>query len=236
MILIIVVIIIIIVILTLLYINSSYSSYSYMHDQKSIPRPSSVLGVPLEDISYTRSELDQFAAQAAEQSTNPINMTGTIPSTSSTSSTLPSPSPSSSTATLPAEGESPCLVIFNSFRKIHNLPPFQAASQAQIDCANKAAQYDAAHGYHASFYNGMCAGASAQCEGSKGVAPQVPIPEKLDGPDGSLKQCIAAYISEGYGGFPTENKGHWNIITNKFAKISCGTDNNGFHTHTFYAA
>jgi hypothetical protein len=119
-----------------------------------------------------------------------------------------------------------CLTIFNKFRSSQNLPPFQSASQLEIDCANKAAVNDARMGYHNSFYNRMCPNARGQCECMRGVN------------GGGLENCINAYISEGppgtIGQFPEQNHGHWLIITGNFKYVACGTDGNGFYTHNFY--
>lgn len=119
-----------------------------------------------------------------------------------------------------------CITIFNKFRLSQNLPPFQSASQSEIDCANKAAINDARMGYHNSFYSRMCPNARAQCECMRGVN------------GGGLENCINAYISEGppgtQGQYPEENHDHWNIIVGDFTHVACGTDGNGFYTHNFY--
>lgn len=119
-----------------------------------------------------------------------------------------------------------CLKIFNKFRASQNLPPFKSATASEIECANKAAAYDARMGYHSSFYNRMCSYAKSQCECMPGVN------------GGGLENCINAYISEGppgtIGQFPGENHGHWNIIVGDFTHVACGTDGNGFYTHNFY--
>lgn len=125
-----------------------------------------------------------------------------------------------------------CLYIFNQFRKSVNLPPFKMATQEQINCADKAAAYDARAGYHASFYAGMCPGASAQCE----CLPTVGFGIKDSIPGDPLQNCINAYIAEYTQGlYPGENLGHYKIITNpNFKSVACGTDDKGFYTHNFY--
>lgn len=119
-----------------------------------------------------------------------------------------------------------CLAIFNKFRASQNLPSFQSASQSEVDCANKAAAYDARMGYHSSFYSRMCPNARGQCECMPGVN------------GGGLENCINAYISEGppgtQGQYPEQNHGHFKLITGDFQYVACGTDGNGFYTHNFY--
>ena len=186
----------------------------------SQPEPSSVLGVPLHDVQYSQAELDQFASSQQFAKAQPVyrgrTPVGKTPTTTTGKIT---------TGGGGGEDENACLAIFNKFRQSQNLPPFSAASQSDIDCANKAAQNDAAKGYHNSFYSKMCP-ASGQCECSRGVG------------GGGLANCIQAYISEGppgtTGAYPQENHGHWNIITGKFSKVACGTDGNGFYTHNFF--
>ena len=137
-----------------------------------------------------------------------------------------------------------CLYLFNEMRKSQNLPLFESATQEQIDCADKAAAYDAQAGYHASFYNQMCGGTNnggsvpgdspaSQCECQKNVG-LYDLPNA--DPNDPLKNCINAYIAEYTLGFyPEQQLGHWKIITNpSFKYVACGTDNNGFYTHNFY--
>ncbi len=119
-----------------------------------------------------------------------------------------------------------CLTIFNKFRASQNLPPFKSATQSEIECANKAAAYDAEMGYHSSFYNRMCPYAKSQCECMPGVN------------GGGLENCINAYISEGppgtIGKYPEQNHGHYLILIGPYTHVACGTDGNGFYTHNFY--
>lgn len=124
-----------------------------------------------------------------------------------------------------------CLYLFNKMRKSQNLPLFESATQEQIDCANKAAVYDAQAGYHASFGR-MCTGAASQCECMKNVGMNLPNAD----PNDPLKNCIEAYIAEHtLNMWPELRKGHWLIITNpSFKYVACGTDGNGFYTHNFY--
>lgn len=126
----------------------------------------------------------------------------------------------------PTTHQEECMAIFNKFRKSLNLPPFTAAPQSEIECANRAAEYDASAGYHASFYRRLCPNAVSQCECLNGVN------------GGGLKNCIDAYISEGppgtVGMYPEQNHGHYKIITGNYKKVACGTDDNGFFTHNFY--
>lgn len=131
-----------------------------------------------------------------------------------------------------------CLYLFNEMRKSQNLPLFESATQEQIDCANKAAAYDAQAGYHASFYNQMCnlggegGSPASQCECMKNVG-LYDLPNA--DPNDPLKNCINAYIAEyTLGLYPQENLGHWKIITGNFKYVACGTDGNGFYTHNFY--
>lgn len=123
-----------------------------------------------------------------------------------------------------------CLYIFNEFRKSVNLPPFESATQEQIDCADKAAEYDAKAGYHASFRSGLCSPQS-QCE----CLPSVGIGIKDSVSGDPLQNCINAYIAEYTQGlWPELNLGHYRIITGNFKYVACGTDGNGFYTHNFY--
>ena len=124
-----------------------------------------------------------------------------------------------------------CLYLFNKLRKSQNLPLFKSATQAEIDCADKAAAYDAQAGYHSSFYASVCQGASAQCECQKNSGFDLPTAD----PNDPLKTCINAYIAEHtLGAYPQENQGQWRIITGDFKYVACGTDGNGFYTHNFY--
>lgn len=124
-----------------------------------------------------------------------------------------------------------CLKLFNDVRKSQNLPLFESATQSQITCADQAAVYDAQHGYHASFYQGMCS-PSSQCECMKNVGLGI----EGSVPGDPLQNCIMAYVAEfSQGLYPEQNLGHWKIITSeKFSKVACGTDHNGFYTHNFY--
>lgn len=124
-----------------------------------------------------------------------------------------------------------CLYLFNKLRSSQNLPLLKSAPQSEIDCANRAAIYDASAGYHASFGIQMCA-ASSQCECQKtvgmGIAGSVP--------GDPLQNCINAYIAEYTQGlYPQENLGHWKIITGNYKYVACGTNGDGFYTHNFYA-
>lgn len=130
-----------------------------------------------------------------------------------------------------------CLFLFNEFRKSLNLPLFESATQEQIDCANKAAVYDAQAGYHASFYNQMCnlggqgGSPASQCECMKNTGFDLPTAD----PNDPLKTCLNAYIAEEtLGAYPQLNKGHYRVITGDFKYLACGTDDNGFYTHNFY--
>lgn len=124
-----------------------------------------------------------------------------------------------------------CLYLFNKLRSSQNLPLLQSAPQSEIDCANRAAVYDASAGYHASFGIRMCP-ASAQCECQKTVG--LGLPGSVDGDP--LQNCINAYIAEYTQGlYPQENLGHWKIITGNFKYVACGTNGDGFYTHNFYA-
>ena len=49
------------------------------------------------------------------------------------------------------DGQTECLSYFNKFRASQNLPAFEQATQAQIDCANKAAVKYGQMGYHNRF-------------------------------------------------------------------------------------
>ena len=123
-----------------------------------------------------------------------------------------------------------CLKLFNDVRKSQNLPLFESASQSQITCADQAAVYDAQHGYHASFYQGMCSPRS-QCECMKNVGLGI----EGSVPGDPLQNCVNAYVAEyTQNMYPQENMGHWKIITGDFQILSCGTDHNGFYTHNFY--
>jgi len=138
----------------------------------------------------------------------------------------PTPTRAPTPQPTPKTHQGECLAIFNKFRKSLNLPPFQAAPQPEIECANRAAEYDASAGYHASFYRRLCPNAASQCECLNGVN------------GGGLKNCIDAYISEGppgtVGMYPEQNHGHYKIITGNYRQVACGTDDNGFFTHNFY--
>jgi hypothetical protein len=124
-----------------------------------------------------------------------------------------------------------CLYLFNEFRKSQNLPLFESATQDQIDCADKAAVYDAQAGYHASFYNQMCTGAESQCECMKFTGFDLPTAD----PNDPLKTCLNAYIAEEtLGAYPQLNKGHYKVITGNFKYLACGTNGDGFYTHNFY--
>ena len=125
-----------------------------------------------------------------------------------------------------------CLFLFNEFRKSVNLPPFESATQEQIDCADKAAAYDAQAGYHASFYASMCSGAASQCECMKNTGFDLPTAD----PNDPLKTCLNAYIAEEtLGAYPQLNKGHYRVITStNFKYLACGTNGDGFYTHNFY--
>lgn len=146
------------------------------------------------------------------------------PSPPTTTTRRPPVSPTPTPKPTTHQGE--CLAIFNKFRKSLNLAPFTSAPQAEIECANRAAEYDASAGYHASFYRRLCPNAVSQCECLNGVN------------GGGLKNCIDAYISEGppgtVGMYPEQNHGHYKIITGNYKKVACGTDDNGFFTHNFY--
>lgn len=145
-------------------------------------------------------------------------------------SATPTPTPTSTTTDLNSEEH--CLDLFNTFRASLGLAPFKAATVEQIDCANKAAKYDAVQGYHASFYGGLCPGAVSECECQKNVGLyDLPNSDPAD----PLKNCINAYIAEKtLGLYPQENLGHYRIITGNYQYLACGTDNNGFYTHNFY--
>lgn len=124
-----------------------------------------------------------------------------------------------------------CLYLFNELRSSQNLPLFQSAPQSEIECANRAAVYDASAGYHASFGIRMCP-ASSQCECKKTVG--MGIPGSV--PGDPLQNCINAYIAEYTQGlYPQENLGHWKIITGNYKYVACGTNGDGFYTHNFYA-
>lgn len=124
-----------------------------------------------------------------------------------------------------------CLYLFNQLRKSQNLPLLKSAPQSEIDCANKAAVYDASAGYHASIGIRMCPAASSQCECQKTVGMGIPGSVAGD----PLQNCINAYIAEYTQGlYPQENLGHWKIITGNYNYVACGTDGNGFYTHNFY--
>lgn len=124
-----------------------------------------------------------------------------------------------------------CVDLLNKFRKSQNLSQLVSAPQSDIDCANKASKYDAVNGYHSSFYGKQCPTARAQAQCQKGVRSQ-----SLGG-NTPLESCINAYIAEGppgtVGEYPSQNHGHWNIITGNYTKVACGTDGNGFFTHNF---
>jgi hypothetical protein len=107
-----------------------------------------------------------------------------------------------------------CVSLINTFRAKQGVSPLVAATSEQIACANKSAAYDAAHGYHASFYSGMCPGSTGECECMR---------------TSSVATCINMYIAEGPGG------GHFNILKDpQYKSVACGTDGNGFFTHNFY--
>jgi hypothetical protein len=120
--------------------------------------------------------------------------------------------------------------MINNFRKTLNLKPLVAATQEQIDCANKSAINDAKNGYHDSVQKRMC-NISSQCECRKGVRGK-------DRTATGLQACINAYIDEGPPGtvglFPETNHGHYKIITGDFKSVACGTDGDGFFTHNFF--
>jgi hypothetical protein len=124
-----------------------------------------------------------------------------------------------------------CLYLLNKLRNSQNLPLLKSAPQSEIDCANRAAIYDASAGYHASFGIRMCA-ASSQCECKKTVGQGIPGSVTGD----PLQNCINAYIAEYTQGlYPQENLGHWKIITGNYKSVACGTNGDGFYTHNFYA-
>ncbi len=148
-----------------------------------------------------------------------------------TSDTTPTDS-TDTTDSADLDSQEHCLKLFNDVRKSQNLPLFESATQSQITCADQAAVYDAQHGYHASFYQGMCSPRS-QCECMKNVGLGI----EGSVPGDPLQNCVAAYVAEyQYGLYPQENLGHWKIITDpQYKKIACGTDHNGFYTHNFYS-
>lgn len=162
-----------------------------------------------------------------------VTPTETSDSTETIDSTVDSSNDSSD-----LDSQEHCLYLFNEFRKSQNLPLFESATQEQIDCADKAAAYDAQAGYHASFYNQMCANVggsspASQCSCMKNVG-LYDLPNS--DPNDPLKNCINAYIAEKtLGMYPSEKLGHWKIISSEnFRSVACGTDGDGFYVHNFY--
>ena len=111
-------------------------------------------------------------------------------------------------------GVAETLAKLNQFRASQGVSALTFHSEG-VACAKQSAVYDAAHGFHASFYGKICSPAprsQCECMGTQ-----------------TANQCLMLFIQEGPGG------GHYEIIRSaQYTSVAIANDGAGFYTFNFY--